>query len=486
MAKKSIQYKRRRRLRKLLPGIVVLVFLLLLAVLTVANDFSLVLTLRGEEELTVLPGHTFSDPGVQAVLCGRYLFRDGIKVNASVSSSGVPESASPGTYRVDYTGQFLFWNGKAERTVVIGDASAPTITLISVPGHFTIYGEPYQEEGFSAFDEQEGDLTDRVVRYEENGVVYYSVEDSFGNKTCVTRKIQYIDLTPPEITLVGGDSVTIEAGKPFADPGFTAVDGVDGDLSDQVTVEGTVDIYLAGTYTLRYTVQDASGNESNAVRTVVVVPKDNGETVSPDGKVIYLTFDDGPSCYTEKLLDILKAYDVKVTFFVVDGENRDLLRRMAEDGHSIGIHSVTHDYREIYASPDAYFQDLYAMQKIIYDYTGVETYLMRFPGGSSNTVSRFNPGIMSYLVRAVEDCGFRYFDWNVDSDDAGGARSAREVLKNVTDAVVYRRISIVLQHDNKPFSIDAVEQIIIWGLENGYTFLPLDMSSPTAHHGVNN
>ena len=486
MSVSSFRYRMRKRIRKLFPGIAVLILLAAIGGLILLNDFSLELTMRGESELTVLPGDSFSDPGVRAVLKGQYLFRDGIEVNAHISSSGVADSLPPGRYRVDYAGQFLFWEGTAERTVVIADATPPTITLNSIPGHLTIYGEPYQEEGFSAFDEQEGDLTDRVVCYEEGGFVYYTVEDSFGNKTTVSRKIQYLDLTPPEITLIGGDTVTIEAGKPFEDPGVTAIDGLDGDVSEQVTVDGSVDGYLAGSYTLCYAVKDASGNESTAVRTVIVLPRPSGETVIPNGKVIYLTFDDGPSCYTEELLDILKKYDVKATFFVVDGDNRDLLRRMAEEGHSIGIHSVTHDYGEIYASADAYFRDLYAMQTIIYEQTGVETYLMRFPGGSSNTVSRFNPGIMSYLVQAVEDSGFRYFDWNVDSNDAGGAKNAQEVFENVTDAVVYRRISIVLQHDSKPFSVDAVEQIISWGLENGYIFLPLDMSSPTAHHGVNN
>ena len=137
-------------------------------------------------------------------------------------------------------------------------------------------------------------------------------------------------------------------------------------------------------------------------------------------------------------------------------------------------------------SEEAFFEDLYACQKLIYDRTGVLTTLLRFPGGSSNTVSKFNPGIMSRLTVAVQNAGFQYFDWNVDSNDAGGAKTAQEVFENVVNGCASRRVSIVLQHDIKGFSVEAVEKILIWGTENGYRFLALDSSSPGAHHGVNN
>ena len=163
-----------------------------------------------------------------------------------------------------------------------------------------------------------------------------------------------------------------------------------------------------------------------------------------------------------------------------------LVEDIVERGHAIGVHSATHEFKTIYASEDAFFADLTKMRDIIYNRTGVYTNLIRFPGGSSNTISKFNPGIMSRLTRAVEDMGYHYFDWNVDSDDAGSTRTKDGVVKNVINGCKNRKISIVLQHDIKGYSVNAVEEILIWGLENGYTFLPLDMSSPTAHHGVNN
>ena len=159
---------------------------------------------------------------------------------------------------------------------------------------------------------------------------------------------------------------------------------------------------------------------------------------------------------------------------------------MAADGHSIGIHSACHTYKEIYGSEDAYFSDLQKMQDIIENKTGIQTMLLRFPGGSSNTVSSFNPGIMSRLTQAVEERGYSYFDWNVSSGDAGGTKDTEQVFQNVINGIQKHRVSIVLQHDIKEYSVNAVEKIIVWGLENGYTFLPLDSTSPTAHHSVKN
>ena len=122
---------------------------------------------------------------------------------------------------------------------------------------------------------------------------------------------------------------------------------------------------------------------------------------------------------------------------------------------------------------------------MIYRQTGTYTRLCRFPGGSSNTVSRFNPGVMSRLAETMTDMGYYYFDWNVSSGDAGGTTDTDQVYWNVRDGCVYN-VNVVLQHDIKDFSVAAVERIIVWGLNNGYQFLPLDESSYGAHHGVNN
>ena len=204
-------------------------------------------------------------------------------------------------------------------------------------------------------------------------------------------------------------------------------------------------------------------------------------------KIIYLTFDDGPGKYTPQLLEILEKYNVKATFFVVGSAKLEYLDDIAQAGHAIGIHTDTHRLNEIYASTDAFWKDFYAIEDKIFQHTGIHTKLHRFPGGSSNSASKkYCKGIMSKLVKEVEENGYHYFDWNVDSNDAGGATTAGEVYHNVITAVEKKTVSVVLMHDVKAFTVEAVESILRWGLENGYVFKPLDETSPGAHHTVRN
>ena len=449
------------------------------------NRFALDLTVRGEKEVTVEYGDSYNDEGADARFYGSYVMREGKDV--PVLTSGEVNAQILGTYDIRYSAEYENWTAHERRIVHVVDTKAPRIILKSGFGTYTLPGQPYVEEGFIAGDNYDGDLTHKVIRTEQDGVVRYTVQDSSGNRTEVTRKIIYFDPVPPEITLQGNSKITITKGSKFTEPGYAATDNCDGDLTANVRIDGEVDTGKTGTYTLTYYVEDSYGNSATATRTVIVKAKPKAQnTVTPNGKVIYLTFDDGPGKYTAQLLDVLAKYDVKATFFVVNSGYSGTMQRIVREGHSIGIHSATHDYITIYASEDAYFADLEKMQGIIESNTGVRTWLMRFPGGSSNTVSSFNEGIMTRLTAAVEERGYRYFDWNVSSGDAGETKSTNQVYKNVISGVQKRDVSIVLQHDSKSYSVAAVEKIIQWGLENGYTFLPLDMTSPTAHHRVNN
>lgn len=235
---------------------------------------------------------------------------------------------------------------------------------------------------------------------------------------------------------------------------------------------------------------DASGGASEAEAGLGPAPEvtNNPDAAGTDSKVIYLTFDDGPGPYTSALLDVLKRYNVKATFFVTGAwpDYYDMIGRAYDEGNSVGVHSFSHDYRKIYDSEEAFFDDFDAMEDIIKEQTGKKTKLLRFPGGSSNTVSSFNPGIMSALTAEVEDRGYTYVDWNVYSGDAGETTDTETIKQNVENGCLEHQSSIVLQHDIKDYSVSAVEDIIVWGLNNGYVFLPLDEDSPTAHHVINN
>ena len=215
-------------------------------------------------------------------------------------------------------------------------------------------------------------------------------------------------------------------------------------------------------------------------------PAAAGERNRIADKKVYLTFDDGPGPYTEQLLDILKKYQVKATFFVTGREKSDLIRRIREEGHSIGNHTCSHRYRDVYAQETAFMQELEEMDRIIFEQAGIHASLMRFPGGSSNTVSCFNRGIMTRLTGLVESKGYTYFDWNVDSDDAGAGLWPGKVYRNVIRGIKARKESVVLMHDNRKHSVITVERILLWGMENGCVFLPLTEESPTMHHDLNN
>lgn len=452
------------------------------------NQFHMEMELQGEATVTLEYGEAYTEQGATARFFGTYLFREGLDVPVEIM--GAVDTSRLGRYQIRYRANHEQWQTERVRTVEIVDTQPPAIWLAESPGSYVIPGQSYQEVGFMARDNYDGDLTDRVQKTVLSDRILYSVEDSSGNRTEVTREIVYYDPIPPEITLNGDSNITLAYGKEYVEPGYAAYDNCEGDITDRVQVSGSVDSKVAGTYKITYTVKDRYGNTDTQERIVKIkariLPKPQQSEVVPSGKVIYLTFDDGPSAHTERLLGILKKYNVKATFFVINNGYTHLLDDIVSDGHSIAAHSYTHNYKKIYASEEAYFEDLDRILGVISSKTGVDTKLIRFPGGSSNTISRFNPGIMSRLANEVVDKGYRYFDWNVDSCDAGGASTSKQVYENVVKGVRGRSVSVVLQHDIKGFSVDAVEDIIIWGLENGYTFLPLGSTSPTAAHGLNN
>ena len=334
---------------------------------------------------------------------------------------------------------------------------------------------------------------DSNVDATKTGSYEIKVTAQYGKKTATqTIKVEVRDKKAPEITLNGDAEMTVEAGSKFSDPGYTATDNCDGDITDSVKVSGDkVDKDKAGKYTVTYEVSDSSGNKAKATRVVSVYdPAATADTVNPGNKIIYLTFDDGPGKYTQGLLDVLDKYNVKATFFVTNThpDYQNMIAEEAKRGHTVAIHSASHKYNQIYTSEQAFFDDLEQMNSIIKAQTGNDASIIRFPGGSSNTVSKdYCPGIMTQLVNDVTARGLLYCDWNVSSGDANSKPiSTEQVVQNVISGVQSHNVSVVLQHDIKDFSVNAVEQIIQWGQANGYTFLPLTTSSPMSHHRVNN
>lgn len=207
--------------------------------------------------------------------------------------------------------------------------------------------------------------------------------------------------------------------------------------------------------------------------------------------VIYLTFDDGPNRYsTTKILDILKRNNVKATFFELKpaAKDFDLTKRVIEEGHSLALHGYQHKYDIVYKSQKVYRDNLDKLRNLFFKKFGVWCTVSRFPGGSSNTSSSYNPGIMTKLTAKLDGWGYHYFDWNVDSGDAGGAHSAKDVFSNFKNGIVKGRSNVVLMHDyyKNDKTINALDKMIRYGKKQGFTFLPITASTEEVHHGVNN
>ncbi len=211
---------------------------------------------------------------------------------------------------------------------------------------------------------------------------------------------------------------------------------------------------------------DGKGDSSNGIRRV------------------YLTFDDGPSANTDRILDILAQYGVKATFFVVGKEGyTDQYRRIVEDGHTLAMHSYSHRYNEVYASLDSYKADLTKLHDYLYELTGEDCRFVRFPGGSSNTVSKVS---MWDLIDYLDSEDMVYFDWNVSSGDStGGKKSVDQLTNNVLENIGKYNNAVVLFHDaaGKTTTVDALAGIIEKILESDNTvLLPISEDTVKVQH----
>lgn len=199
---------------------------------------------------------------------------------------------------------------------------------------------------------------------------------------------------------------------------------------------------------------------------------------------VYLTFDDGPSRNTDRILDILEQYGVKATFFVVGKTGyAEQYRRIAEGGHTLGMHSYSHKYNEIYESLDAYEDDLMKLHDFLYELTGVDCNIVRFPGGSSNTVSDVS---MWDLIDYLDSENMVYFDWNVSGGDStGGSKSAEQIAANVLSNIDKYNNAVVLLHDaaGKDSTVEALPMIIEKILESDNTvLLPISEDTVKVQH----
>ena len=390
-----------------------------------------------------------------------------------------------GKYFVTYQVKGKFFQTKELVLIKIVDKKKPIITLKGEKNITVCPNTKYQEEGFGATDEYDGDLTSKVFVQEKENKILYQVEDSSHNLATAQRNITYEDKEKPVITLKGNAKIYLYKNSTYKEEGYSITDNCDQKV--KVDVKGTVNTNKLGTYKITYTATDANQNIASTERIIEVISK------NPNGQgIIYLTFDDGPSnSTTPKILDILKRKNIPATFFVINHDDslNYLIKREANEGHSVALHSYTHSYALIYQSTNNYFDDLYKIRDKVQKITGTYSNIIRFPGGSSNTVSKkFQEGIMSTLTNEVTKLGFHYFDWNIDCGDGAGIRDANKIYENVTSNLSKTKENVILMHDfeNNYGTLNALENIIDYGINQGYQFRKITMETNEIHHKPNN
>lgn len=252
-----------------------------------------------------------------------------------------------------------------------------------------------------------------------------------------------------------GEDVT----QTFTDPGL-AVTQEESEVPSQDAEEQTI----------------SSPKDNASLKPNDSVDKENKPGIYEDKKV-YLTFDDGPSIYTDDILDILATYNVKATFFVIgktDEESKKLYQRIVEEGHTLGMHSYSHQYSKIYNSVEDFDKDFTKLWKLLYDTTGYKPSIFRFPGGSDNLVNKHG---MEDFIRYLKKAGVVYFDWNVLNGDATGTVYTKEqLIQNVIDGVATKDNSIVLMHDSqaKQSTVDSLPGLLDILTSEGAQILPLN------------
>ena len=316
---------------------------------------------------------------------------------------------------------------------------------------------------------------------------HYTVTYFFKGKT-YHLKIEVIDTKKP--TIKESESLKIEKGKSY-------------DLKKGIIIKDNSNQYnltidtndfnpnQIGNYTIYYKANDLSNNQTTFKRKVTVVKKiEIGTHIESNKKIVYLTFDDGPSQNTDRILKILKKYNAKATFFVTGchQEYNQYIIEAYKQGHTIGLHSYLHEYQDIYSSKDAYFKDLKKIKQMVKQLIGIQVHYIRFPGGSSNTISRkYCQGIMSTLTKEVIEKGYQYYDWNGDSTDASGNHVAVDkLIRNGT--LCHDNNVMILCHDTqaKDTTVQALPAIIEHYRNLGYTFKGIDDTTYTPQQGVNN
>lgn len=394
-----------------------------------------------------------------------------------------------GEYEITYKVKYKNEEYEVQRIVKVVDDEKPVLTanIDKIERDYCTKKESKKLE-YKSIDNYDGDITENVVTEEKDNIFYITTTDTSGNVSTLELPISYIN--KPNVETVfkvnGYAKMYVPVNTNFKDEGASIKDGCGKVVSDDIVATGSVDTSAIGEYEITYTSKKDSTLQA---KRQVIVYEPNVKTVpkTSSEKVIYLTFDDGPSVYTSRMLNTLKKYNVKATFFVTNQfpSYAHLIENEYKDGHAVAVHTYTHKWN-VYSSVDAYVNDFNKMNDVIEKYTGSKSQIFRFPGGSSNTISRnYAKGIVSAIASHMTSEGYVYFDWDVDSTDAAGG-SQTAIYNNVVNGVKRCSRCVVLMHDIQYNTSQQLDNILKTLTSQGYKFGTLSVDSPTCRHGINN
>ena len=462
--------------------------LLILAGLFFIEESFTEVTLYGSNPIETTINEEYIDKGFDLFHNGKLISKDNYsyKVNDNINTKEF------GEYKITYDVNYHLRKYHLERIVNVVDNIGPVITF-----DFEKIEKDYctkkdkKEFKYSALDNYDGDVTENVIREDKDDEVIFKVSDAAGNITINNIPIDYGTIPNNSIRLNGDNPTYIKINNSYTEKGANYYDGCGNKLDEKVAITGSVDTKKEGDYTITYSVSDGT----KTTRKVVVYKAasgnyNNGRTSisgNGNGKVLYLTFDDGPGVYTQKILNTLAKYNVKATFFVTNQfpGYTYLIKNEYQAGHTVAVHTYTHNYN-IYKSVDSYLNDFNKMNNVIEKYTGSKSKIFRFPGGSSNTVSRnYARGVVKQIANQMTNMGYVYFDWDVSSGDASNA-SRTKIYNNVINGASWCSKCVILMHDIKANTANELDNILKTLTSKGYRFGTLSTSSPVCHHSIAN
>ena len=403
-----------------------------------------------------------------------------------VTIEGEINTHKNGKYIITYKASYKNIIKNDIRIVNVVDKEAPIITLKKKV--VVCKNNNLVEIDASAIDNMDGDISDKIkYKIDKEKISIFAI-DSSNNRAEIVENLEYSDNDKPEISLNGSNIVYIKLGTIYNEQGAKAYDTCDGNITDKIKIEGNVDVNIPGEYTIIYKVSDSLNNETSITRKVIVSEKEDERYQVTGEAIIYLTFDDGPGMYTEEILSILDKYNVKATFFVTNQfpKYQYLIGKEYSNGHTVGIHTYSHKW-SIYDSVDTYLNDFNKILDIVISQTGLKPKYFRFPGGSSNTVSRsHSKGIMTKLSKLMQDNGYTYFDWTFDSCDTCKKNSVDDIIANVKRNLKGNGKYVILMHDIKKNTLKALPSVIEYAQTNGYTFKSIDDETPVCHFKIAN